>query len=53
MGQGILASTDGGESWSPFNDGLTSPFVKVIAVNAAGSVLHAGTVGQGVFDFQQ
>ncbi len=50
-GDGIFLSTDGGSSWNTFNSGLTCPDVRSLAVNSAGTALHAGTNCGGVFDF--
>jgi len=48
--RGILESTDGGETWSPANTGLTDPRVRVIAIDPHDSQrLYASTFGGGVF----
>jgi hypothetical protein len=48
-GGGVFRSIDSGANWSPFNDGLTNPDVRVLAI-APGSpnTLYAGIAG-GVF----
>jgi len=51
LGGGVLASRDGGLSWSAVGDGLGSPLVTELAVDASGTDLHAGTIGEGVFEF--
>jgi photosystem II stability/assembly factor-like uncharacterized protein len=48
---GVLRSTDGGASWSPFNTGLTNLDVNTLTIDRSGTSLHAGT-GAGVFDYQ-
>ncbi|HYU77614.1 MAG TPA: hypothetical protein VEK56_01435, partial [Vicinamibacterales bacterium] len=45
--EGVSRSSDGGRTWTPFNDGLTN--VDVRALHIAGSRLYAGTAGGGVF----
>jgi len=42
-------STDGGESWTPINDGLSTKAVTSLALSADGWVLYAATSGEGVF----
>ncbi len=49
--QGVFRSPDGGESWTPFNAGLTNLSATSLAIDPSGTVLHVGTSG-GVFDFQ-
>jgi len=46
---GIYMSTDGGESWTPINEGLSTKAVFAMALSADGRVLYAGTSGEGVF----
>jgi photosystem II stability/assembly factor-like uncharacterized protein len=47
---GVFRSTDGGASWSALRDGLTTPFVSVLAVDTQdSSIVYAGTEGGGVF----
>lgn len=47
--RGVYVSTNGGASWSPFNDGLTNTQVNAVAVDPlTSSTLYAGTDG-GVF----
>jgi photosystem II stability/assembly factor-like uncharacterized protein len=45
---GIFRSRNSGASWSPVNTGLTSPNVGILAYNAAGTRVYAGTQG-GIF----
>jgi hypothetical protein len=46
----IFASSNGGLSWSPANNGLTTLIVTAIAINPnATSTIYAGTDGGGVF----
>ena len=40
-------STDGGKTWTAFNDGLTNEDVR--AMHSAGTRLYTGTAGGGVF----
>ncbi|MFI5387601.1 MAG: WD40/YVTN/BNR-like repeat-containing protein, partial [Fimbriimonadales bacterium] len=49
----LFESLDGGSSWAPFDDGLTS-FCQVtsLAFEPDGLHLHAGTIGESVFDVQ-
>ncbi|MBO9362486.1 MAG: hypothetical protein J7452_09815, partial [Thermoflexus sp.] len=50
LGGGVFKSTDGGGSWSAFNDGLTHLFVYALAIDPANpDTLYAGTWGGGVF----
>lgn len=46
--RGIFKSTDGGDSWSPINTGLTSLFVFTLALVDT-STIYAGTDGGGIF----
>jgi len=48
---GIFLSTDGGSTWNPLDTGLTCLEIRALAVNSAGTALHAGTSCGGVFDF--
>ena len=41
---GVYATSDGGTTWTPFNDGLTNSSVNCLAL-ASGQYLHAGTNG--------
>jgi photosystem II stability/assembly factor-like uncharacterized protein len=43
-GRGVFRSTDDGDSWTLFNDGLTSKDVRSLAVNSSGHIF-AGTTG--------
>jgi hypothetical protein len=47
-GSGIFRSTDAGESWHPFNAGLTVLDVMSLGIDARGRTLYAGTAGGGV-----
>ncbi len=47
-GSGIFRSTDAGESWHPFNAGLTVLDVISLGIDARGRTLYAGTAGGGV-----
>jgi photosystem II stability/assembly factor-like uncharacterized protein len=47
--EGVSRSTDGGRSWSKFNEGLSNRDVR--ALYSAGTRLYAGTAGGGVFSF--
>jgi photosystem II stability/assembly factor-like uncharacterized protein len=47
---GVYRSTDGGSSWSPFNEGLRVLGVYALAVTPSGSVVHAGT-DAGAFEY--
>jgi photosystem II stability/assembly factor-like uncharacterized protein len=47
-GQGVFRSTDGGTSWHPVNDGLADHRVTMLALDATGRMLYAGTAGGGV-----
>jgi len=40
---GIFRSTDASASWRAFGTGLACGFVRVLAIEPAGTVLHAGT----------
>jgi len=46
---GVYMSTDGGVSWTPINDGLSTKAVSSLALSADGWVLYAATSGEGVF----
>ena len=47
---GVQKSTDGGDSWSPANNGLTSLIVKALVVSPVNpDVIYAGTWEGGVF----
>ena len=45
-GLGVFRTTDGGDRWTSVNNGLTNPYIRVLAVS--GTSLIAGTSG-GVF----
>jgi photosystem II stability/assembly factor-like uncharacterized protein len=46
---GVYFSADGGASWYPINEGLTTRAVNALAISSEGSVLYAATEGGGVF----
>jgi len=46
---GVYMSTDGGQSWNPINDGLSTKAVIAMALSSDGRVLYAATDGEGVF----
>ncbi len=48
---GVSQSRDGGVSWSAIGNGLPGSQITALVVDAGGSTLHAGTLGQGVFAF--
>ena len=49
-GGGVFKSTDGGASWSAFNNGLTNTIVQVLAVDPqTPATLYSGTWVGGVF----
>lgn len=45
---GVFRSTDAGESWRGFGQGLTTGPVETLAIDSTGRTLYAGT---GVFDY--
>lgn len=49
FGGGVFASSDGGRSWEPRNEGLGNFFVLSLARNASKGVLYAGTYEGGVY----
>jgi photosystem II stability/assembly factor-like uncharacterized protein len=49
-GGGVFMSTDAGESWSGFNNGLTNTAIHSMAIHpTTPDSLFAGTAGAGVF----
>jgi hypothetical protein len=49
-GGGVYKSTNSGESWNPYNNGLTTTSVLTLAIDPTDSTkLYAGTSGGGVF----
>ena len=46
-GQGVIRSINGGDSWTPINDGLDDSAVLTMAT--IGTELYVGTYGKGVF----
>lgn len=49
---GVYRSQDGGATWSVFGSGMRSRAVTSLTIDATGTVLHAGTTGGGVFDYE-
>src|SRR6266852_4984349 len=48
-GDGVFKSTDGGNTWSAVNTGLTTPYVDTLAIDPrTPTTLYAGTVAGGV-----
>ncbi|MBN2414671.1 T9SS type A sorting domain-containing protein [bacterium] len=45
---GVYATNDSGETWFTINEGLKQPAVNVLALSFDGTVLYAGTEGNGV-----
>ena len=50
-GQGVMRSTDGGSTWSPFDTGLRNLNVACMAIEPGGAGLHVGTRASGVWDY--
>ncbi len=48
---GVFRSTDGGATWSDFNNSLTNHHIHTLVIDASGKSLHAGT-DAGVFDYK-
>jgi photosystem II stability/assembly factor-like uncharacterized protein len=46
---GVYASTNAGASWALINNGLRNRAIRALSVSQDGSVLYAGTFGEGVF----
>ncbi|MBA7600330.1 Ycf48-like protein [subsurface metagenome] len=46
---GVYMSTDGGATWIPINEGLSTKAVSALNLSADGWVLYAATKGEGVF----
>ena len=46
---GVYMSTDGGLTWTPINEGLSTKAVIAMALSSDGWVLYAATDGEGVF----
>ena len=51
-GKGVIRSQDGGATWTEFNTGLPAGGVTALAIDRTGTRLHAGTQGNGIFDYQ-
>ena len=52
LDKGVFRTTNSGESWSRFSNGLGTLGVASLAISANGKVLYAGTLGGGVFDYR-
>ncbi len=50
-GDGVIRSVNGGDSWTPINDGLGETAVTTMAV--VGEKLYAGTYSKGVFRWME
>src|SRR5438132_405062 len=48
FGRGVFKSEDGGKSWTAVNEGMTDPYVYVVAV-APDKAVFAGTLRGGIF----
>jgi hypothetical protein len=46
---GVLRSTDGGDSWAPFDEGLPNAFVSDLDMRSADRSLFASTMGRGIY----
>ncbi|MFP4082198.1 MAG: VPS10 domain-containing protein [Candidatus Aminicenantes bacterium] len=46
---GVYMSSDGGESWMPLNEGLSTKAVTALSISSDGQVIYAATEGGGVF----
>ena len=46
--QGVLRTTDGGDTWRPFNTGLPARAINTVTLDRTGSTLYAGTNGAGL-----
>jgi photosystem II stability/assembly factor-like uncharacterized protein len=46
----VFRSRDGGQTWEPFERGLPSAEITALAFDSASSLVHAATVGRGVYD---
>lgn len=46
---GVYRSTDGGESWAPFDEGLPNSFVSDLDIRKRDRTLYASTMGRGVY----
>jgi photosystem II stability/assembly factor-like uncharacterized protein len=46
--QGVLRTTDGGDTWRPFNTGLPARAIDTVTLDRTGSTLYAGTNGAGL-----
>jgi hypothetical protein len=52
--QGVVASVDGGVTWTSLNNGLSGSSLGVtsLAIDSTGRFLHATTAQSGVFDYE-
>jgi photosystem II stability/assembly factor-like uncharacterized protein len=49
-GGGVFKTTDGGDSWTPINNGLRVAGVESVVLDPHNpEILYAGTTGDGVF----
>lgn len=46
---GVYRSTDGGDSWAPFDEGLPNCFVSDLDIRKRDRTLYVSTMGRGVF----
>lgn len=46
---GVFMSEDAGATWQPLNNGLRTRSVRTMAIATDGTVVYAGTKGEGVF----
>ncbi len=46
---GVYVSKDRGTTWQKINDGLQNRSINVLTISGDGSVLYAGTMGDGVY----
>jgi photosystem II stability/assembly factor-like uncharacterized protein len=46
---GVLRSTDGGDSWAPFDEGLPNAFVSDLDMRRRDNTLWASTMGRGIY----
>jgi len=49
--ESVFRSLDGGASWGTFNSGLTHG-VQKLRIHPAGNLLHGGSTGGGVFEYE-
>ncbi len=51
VGNGVFQSTNGGISWSAFNEGMNYPYILDLAMDSSGTNLYAATF-EGVYRYQ-